>query len=78
MAGKPGGRRKYPDIPEKLRAAASEYVRLLRAGLPIPEDVREKRREYRRLIRRGGSSSLPVAGVRGIVCWLANIPYLVY
>lgn len=41
------------DIPDDLRAANTEYHRLLRNGLPIPGELRAKVREYARAAQRG-------------------------
>lgn len=44
----------YPDIPEELRKASNEYVKLRGAGEPVPDDIREKHNEYKRWVAHGG------------------------
>jgi hypothetical protein len=34
------------DVPDDIRAAHTEYTRLLTAGLPVPDEVREGDRKY--------------------------------
>ena len=47
-----GRQPEHEDIPEKLRAANSEYQRRLRAGQPIPESLRIDARAYNNMMRK--------------------------
>ena len=44
----------YQDIPENLRRAACEAVKLRRAGKPVPDDIQEMSSRYKRWIYHGG------------------------